>query len=312
MLKRDAHVEPPLAAAGGLLASPLAQLLRPRQAYKNLIVLAPLLFSGHAFDLGLWPRALAALAGFVALSAAVYAVNDVVDAARDRLHPVKRLRPVASGALRPVTATAAACVLGAVGLLLLFPLGRMTGLLGAGYVALQVLYTLFLKHVAIWDVLAIGLGFVVRALAGTTAIAVGPPTVWLIVCTFLFALHLALAKRRRELLILDRAGEHRPVLGIYTVPFVEQLLQATSAILLVAYALYTFTGTDPAMMVTLPFAFYGIFRFDWRIQQGRGGDETDVVLRDAPLLWNGLAWVLVVLAVQADLPQRLLAALEGR
>jgi 4-hydroxybenzoate polyprenyltransferase len=300
-----------LAAAGGITTSPLAQLLRPRQAYKNLIVLAPLLFSGHALDAALWPRALLALAGFVALSGAVYAVNDVVDAGRDRLHPIKRHRPVARGALPPAAATAAGCLLGAVGMLLLFPLGRTTGLLGAGYVALQVAYTLFLKHVLIWDTLAIGLGFVLRALAGTTAIAVGPPTVWLIVCTFLFALHLALAKRRRELLVLDRAGEHRPTLGLYTVPFVEQLMQATAAILLVAYALYTFTGTDPAMMVTLPFAFYGIFRFDWRIQQGRGGDETDVVLRDPPLLWNGLAWILVVLAVQADLPQRLLAAVEG-
>jgi 4-hydroxybenzoate polyprenyltransferase len=292
---------------------PLVQLLRPRQAYKNLIVLVPLLFSGHALDGRSWVPALEALAAFVALSGSVYAVNDVADAGRDRQHPVKCRRPVASGKLRPAAALGLATVLAGASLGVLWAINPKTGLLGAAYLAWQMAYTLGLKHVLVWDVLAIAIGFVLRALAGTTAIDVGPPTVWLVVCTFLFALHLALAKRRREILDLgaDGAG-HRPTLSLYTVPFVEQSMQSSTAILLVAYALYTFFGTDPFMMATLPFAFYGIFRLNWRVQaEGRPGDETDVVLRDPPLLWNAAAWILVVLAVQAHVPQSLLAWAEG-
>lgn len=298
------------------------QLLRPRQAAKSLIVLVPLVFSGHAFDPHAAARALAAFAGFVLVSMGVYCANDVLDAARDRLHPQKRHRPVASGAVSPATALLLAAATGAAGLGILASINGATLMWGITYILVQVAYNAGLKHVMLWDVLALAIGFVVRALAGTSAIAVGQPTVWLVVCTFLFALHLGLAKRRRELRVLQGdGGRHRASLAHYTVAYVESLMVATTAILLVAYSLYcvsnalsgagipgtstTAASASPAppalMLASLPFAFYGIFRFNWLVSRDANGDETDVILRDRATLVNAAAWLLVVAAARSEL-----------
>ncbi|MEK6985002.1 MAG: UbiA prenyltransferase family protein [Candidatus Thermoplasmatota archaeon] len=280
----------------------LVALLRPRQWYKNGIVLVPLLFSNNFANAALWPRAIVAVAAFCLLSSAAYCLNDVRDAARDRLHPVKRLRPVASGAVPAGVAALLGVVVAAAGLTLLAILNPATFALGVAYLALQVAYNLVLKQVFLWDLLAIAIGFVLRALAGSSALPV-PPSPWLIVCAFLLAFHLGLAKRRHELLVGADAA-HRPVLGLYTVAFVEQTLQVSTALLLAAYSLYTFFGASIAMMTTLPFAFYGVLRYNLLVHRRDGRDEAQMLLGDRAVIANALVWVLVVVAVQAGLAER--------
>ncbi len=290
---------------------PLLALLRPRQWYKNLLVLVPLLFSGHLGTTSFWPAVAATFLAFCALSGAVYASNDVVDAARDRAHPRKQHRPVASGAISPTLAIAFALLLAAAGLAALAWVNALTFTMGVAYLLLQCAYNGGVKRLLLWDAIAVAFGFVLRALAGTTALEIGPPTEWLIVCTFLFALYLALAKRRAELLHLEQgeggAEAHRPVLAAYNPAFVEQTMQTSATLLLMAYTLYTFFGPDKWLMFTLPFAFYGVFRHSWLVQAGRVADEAEAMWRDRALQANTALWVLTLLAVQAGWPQRFFA-----
>jgi 4-hydroxybenzoate polyprenyltransferase len=287
---------------------PLVALLRPRQWYKNLLVLVPLLFSGNLGNLAVWPRVGATLLAFCALSGSVYASNDVVDAERDRAHPRKRARPVASGAVRPATALALAAVLAVAGLATLASVNTVTFVMGVLYLVLQCVYNGALKRMLLWDAIGVAFGFVLRALAGTTAMELGPPTEWLIVCTFLFALYLALAKRRAELAHLgDDSGTHRPVLEAYRPDFTDQVMLACATLLLAAYSLYTFFGTTSWMMLTLPFAFYGVFRHLWLVEEGRVADEAEAMWRDRAIQANTALWIVVILAVQAGWPQAFFA-----
>jgi 4-hydroxybenzoate polyprenyltransferase len=290
---------------------PLLALLRPRQWYKNALVLVPLLFSGHLGTTAVWPEVAATFLAFCALSGAVYASNDVVDARRDRAHPRKRQRPVASGAVSPAAAIAFALALAAAGLAALVWVNALTFAMGVAYLLLQCAYNGALKRMLLWDAIAVAFGFVLRALAGTTALEIGPPTEWLIVCTFLFALYLALAKRRAEIIHLgDGDGEaeaHRPVLAAYNPAFVEQTMQTSATLLLMAYTLYTFFGPDKWLMLTLPFAFYAVFRHSWLVQAGAVADEAEAMWRDRALQVNTAAWVGAILAVQAGLPQAFFA-----
>lgn len=284
---------------------PLLRLMRPRQWYKNLVVFIPLLFSGNASNTVLWPPILVCFAAFCALSAAVYAANDVVDADRDRMHPRKKKRPIASGQVSPTAGVVLSILLTAVALLALAWLGPLALVLGATYLVLQVLYNGLLKRLVLWDAIAVAIGFVVRALAGSVAIDV-PSTEWLIVCTFLFALYLALAKRRHELLLTQddpKALESRPILGAYTVPFVEQTMQTSATLLLTAYSLYTFFGTDAWMMFTIPFAIYGVFRYSWLVHRRDLGDEAEMVFKDRATVVNAVLWLATIVAVKAGWPQ---------
>lgn len=299
---------------GRAFPSALLVLLRPRQWYKNVIVLVPLVFSGNLGTWSLWPAALVTLVAFCALSSAVYAANDVVDANRDREHPRKRHRPVASGVVAPATAIGLAFLLAAAGLAALVLVNPLTLAMGLLYLLLQALYNGLLKHLVLWDALGVSFGFVVRALAGTTALDVGPPTEWLIVCTFLFALYLALAKRSAELTLLQRDQQgagHRPVLAQYRPAFLDQAMQTSATLLLAAYSLYTFFGTTSWMMFTLPFAFYGVFRLSWLINEERVADEAEAILRDRPLQVNAFLWLLTAAAVLSGAPQAVVGWIEG-
>jgi 4-hydroxybenzoate polyprenyltransferase len=309
-LQANPSSPPPLTEAKSRLP-PLLALVRPRQWYKNALVFVPLLFSGNLGTQGLWlPVGLTFLA-FCALSGAVYAANDVADARRDRLHPRKRHRPVASGAVSPAVAVVLALVLAAAGLAAMAWVNALTFTAGVAYLLLQCAYNGALKRLLLWDVLAVAFGFVLRALAGTTALEIGAPTEWLIVCTFLFALYLALAKRRAELLHLGEgqgeADAHRPVLAAYSPSFVDQAMQTSATLLLMAYTLYTFFGPDKWLMFTLPFAFYGVFRHSWLVQQGLVADEAEAMWRDRGVQANVAFWIATILAVQAGAPQAFFA-----
>jgi 4-hydroxybenzoate polyprenyltransferase len=267
--------------------------LRPRQWTKNLLLFAGLLFADKLGDPSLWLDACLAFVAYCAASSASYLANDVRDAPHDREHPVKRLRPIASGELSAARALAlAACLTAAaLGGAALLGLGSLAFM--AAFLALQAAYSLRLKHVVLMDVLAIAALFVVRAAAGAEAVAVRISP-WLLICTGLLALFLALAKRRAELVLVG-ADETpgRPVLGGYSLALVDQLVSVVAASTVIAYSLYTFDVRDSrAMMVTIPFVVYGVFRYLLLLHRHDLGEEPEnVLLTDVPLILTLIAWV---------------------
>jgi 4-hydroxybenzoate polyprenyltransferase len=282
--------------------------LRPHQWTKNLFVLAALAFSKHLFDGDAVVRACAAFAAFCALSGAVYVVNDLVDVERDRVHPVKRRRPIASGALGVPAARAAAASLVAIGLLAARALGQGFLLCALAYLALNLAYSFGLKEVVILDVLAIAIGFVLRAVAGALAIQVVFSD-WLLVCTILVALFLALAKRRHELVTLPDAISHRAILAEYSPYLLDQMISVVTASCLTAYAFYTLAPETVAkyqtdrLALTIPFVLYGIFRYLYLVhRKEEGGSPTDLLLADRPLLVAVALWAVAVVAIVYGAP----------
>jgi 4-hydroxybenzoate polyprenyltransferase len=279
---------------------------------KNALVFAPLLFAKRLED----PHAVLAAAEtfviFCALSSAVYIVNDISDCSADREHPVKRLRPIAAGALSPVLAGTAGVVLAGSALIAAWAVAPVLGLASAAYLTLQVAYSLALKHILIVDALAVSAGFVLRAVAGGVAIPV-PISNWLLACTTLLALFLALAKRRHELTILaDGASRHRPILNEYNPYLLDQMISVVTASTVVAYATYT-TGAETAsklgtdrLALTIPFVLYGIFRYLYLVhRKDGGGNPSTLLLTDLPLLGCVSLWVLsVIVLVYTPLGQR--------
>jgi 4-hydroxybenzoate polyprenyltransferase len=275
--------------------------LRPEQWTKNLFVFAGVLFGGHLLDLPAMVRAFAAFAVFCALSGVVYIFNDLADRDGDQRHPLKRLRPIASGRLSPTTALVTAIVLGLVSLVAAVLLSPMFALVASAYVVLLVLYSLVLKHLVIIDALTIAAGFVLRAAAGAVAVFV-PISHWLLVCTTLLALFLVLSKRRHELTLLaDSATTHRPILEEYSPYLLDQMIAVVTASTLVAYSVYS-TSAETAerlnttrLGLTIPFVLYGIFRYLYLVHQKRaGGSPADLLLTDRPLLACVGLWALCV------------------
>jgi 4-hydroxybenzoate polyprenyltransferase len=291
-------------------ALPVAQLplgvslfrsLRPSQWTKNLIIFGGLLFGQRLLD---WPsilNALAAFAIFCGLSGVVYLINDVADRHADREHPVKKFRPIASGAVPVPVALGVAAVIATAALVGSFLLRPLFGVLAVSYLGLLALYSGPLKHIVIIDVLTIAIGFVLRAAAGAVAIDVAISH-WLYVLTILLALFLALSKRRHELVLLaDRAIGHRPILEEYSPYLLDQMISVVTASTLVAYAFYTISpetvakfGTD-YLGLTLPFPIYGIFRYLYlvHLKEG-GGNPAEMMLTDRPLLICVALWALAV------------------
>ncbi len=277
--------------------------LRPHQWTKNLVVLAALAFSKHLFDGDAVTRAALAFATFCALSGAVYILNDLVDLERDRLHPRKRTRPIASGELPVAAARASALLLVALGLLGASRLGPGFVACALAYLALNLAYSYVLKDVVILDVLAISLGFVLRAVAGALAIQVVFSD-WLLVCTILLALFLSLAKRRHELATLEDAAGHRQALAEYSPYLLDQMISVVTASCLTAYAFYTLApetvkkyGTD-RLALTIPFVIYGIFRYLYLVhRKEQGGNPSDVLLTDRPLLAAVGLWAVAVVLI---------------
>jgi len=278
--------------------------LRPEQWTKNLIVFAGLLFGRELHNSASLGRAVMAFAIFCLLSGVVYLVNDILDREADRLHPTKAKRPIASGALSPVTAGIAAAIIAAVALTAAFWLGLGFGVVALSYVVLQTLYSGPLKRIVILDVLAIAIGFVLRAAAGAVAINV-PISHWLLVVTILLALFLALSKRRHELVMLaDGAVSHRAILGEYSPYLLDQMISVVTASTLVAYIFYCISpettqkfGTE-LLGLTIPFPLYGIFRYLYLVHQREGGGSpSEMLTNDRPLLICVGLWALAVVLI---------------
>ena len=266
--------------------------LRPRQWTKNLLLFAGIVFAAKVGDLARWGEAFAAFAAYCAASSAAYLVNDVRDAEHDRLHPVKSSRPIARGELGRATALAIAAVLGAGAVALAAWLGLFSLLLLLAFLSLQAAYTLLLKEIVLIDVMAIGALFVIRAAAGAEAVRV-PISPWLLLCTALLALFLGLAKRRGELVLAAADGTPgRPVLSAYSLELVDQLVSVVAASTVIAYSLYTFSARDSkAMMATIPFVLFGVFRYLLLVHRRDLGEEPEqVLLTDWPILACVALW----------------------
>jgi 4-hydroxybenzoate polyprenyltransferase len=277
--------------------------LRPRQWVKNLFVFAALIFGQKVATPAAAP-ALEAFAIFCALSGAMYLFNDVADREKDRRHPQKRHRPVASGRLSAGAAVAVGAVLvaGSLGLAVTLSVGFL--LTALAYVLLLTAYSLWLKHLVIVDVLVVAAGFVLRAVAGGVAIDV-EVSGWLLICTILIALFLALGKRRHEYLALGgEAAAHRPILAEYSAGLLDQMIAVVTASTVTAYALYTMSPETVAkfhthlLPLTLPFVLYGIFRYLYLLYRKElGGNPSELFLNDRALLVNTLAWIVAVLVI---------------
>ena len=296
----------------GLLgaAKPLLLSTRPKQWTKNLIIYFALFFTiNEAWDLDdlgamatLFGKSTMAFVLFSALSGAVYLVNDVFDVDRDRQHPRKRFRPIPSGQLSVSAAWTAAATLAITAMSLSFVLEPIFALVSLIYLGTMVAYTLLLKRIVLLDVFSISAGFVLRAAAGAAVLQV-PISPWLYICTGLGALFIALAKRRSELALAgDQAGKQRDSLERYTPAFLDQLIAVMAPSTLLAYTLYTFTAANlpdnHAMMLTIPFVAYGLFRYMYLVHvEKRGENPEDIVLSDVPLIVCMVLWLAAAASV---------------
>tara|TARA_A100001037_G_C15144501_1_gene635537 strand:- start:614 stop:1507 length:894 start_codon:yes stop_codon:yes gene_type:complete len=282
----------------------LLSALRPKQWIKNGFVLAALVFSRHLFDLDYVLTAVTAAIVFVALSGAVYLINDIFDRENDLKHPKKRLRAIASGRLPVSVAIAAAVVLVASALYTAFGIDTRFGVVSAVYWVLHLAYSSVLKHVVILDVMIIASGFLLRAAGGAYAIDVSISS-WFILCTMLLALFLGFVKRRQEIALLeDGAGEHRKILDDYDLRFLDQAISIVTAGSILAYALYTMSpevaeklGTEH-LNLTVPFVVYGMLRYLYVVyKKGEGGDTASTLMSDIPLIVNGVLWLATLVAI---------------
>ena len=283
--------------------SALWAALRPYQWVKNLVIFAAPVFSQQIHLPGQALRSVAAFAAFCALSSAGYLFNDLRDRDEDRAHPVKCRRPLASGAVTPGLARTASLALLSGGLLGAAALGQAFFQAALLYVILQLAYSLALKEAVVLDVLAISVGFVLRALAGAFAVGVAF-TNWLVVCSLFLALFLALGKRRGELVRMDQGhGNRRMVLTHYTPELLDALLIISASSALLTFTIYTCSPETVARLgadklyLTLPFVVYGLFRYFWLVHEGRSEDPSRALLRDLPLAATVLAWGVVSLAL---------------
>ena len=278
--------------------------MRPEQWLKNGFVLAPIVFSGLVGDPDAWLRTMLAVAAFCAASSAVYLVNDVIDREADRSHPIKQNRPIASGEVSVATAMTVAVILVASALAISVWLGGWFPVVLIAYVVLVLLYSAVLKRAVFLDVLVVAAGFVLRVVGGAVAIDV-PVSAWILVVAYLLALYLALGKRRSELVLLGaEAGNHRVVLGHYTLPMVDQAISVVLGATVLAYALYTVAPDTVAkvgsegLLATVPIVLYGLFRYLYLLHRHElGGSPTRALLTDRPLLVCVVIWLAVAAAV---------------
>lgn len=282
----------------------LVRLARPTQWLKNGILLAPLIFAGEITNRGKVIEALVATAIFCALSSAIYFFNDIVDCEKDKLHPLKKERPIASGSISKTTALVFMIIVIVAGLAAAWLVNMSFLAMAIAFTGLNLLYTIWLKNVVIVDAMTVAISFVIRAYAGAFAIDV-PISKWLVINTLALALFLAFGKRRHELVFLEEsAAAHRKSLIKYSPYLLDQLIGVVTPTVVVMYMLYSFSpevsnklGTEN-LFLTIPFVVYGIFRYLYLIhREDKGGSPTKVLLTDAPILVTVVLWILTVIVV---------------
>ncbi len=275
--------------------------LRPHQWVKNVFVFAALIFSRNLLQTDLLFQSLMAFMAFSLTASSIYLINDVADYERDRLHPKKSKRPIASDKVKRPTAVFMSIIVATLGLGLAWYLNRATGIVLTIYGVMNLAYSFRLKHIVLLDVFIIAAGFLLRVTAGAFAIGV-PVSPWLLLCTFFVALFLAFCKRRHELVSLgDDAAAHRGILAEYSTPFIDKMVSALASMTVMSYALYTIDpsviarlGTD-GLLMTLPIVLLGVFRYLYLVhQRQQGGSPTEIVLRDHSIQAIAILYLAVV------------------
>ncbi len=282
----------------------ILKAMRPRQWTKNAFIFAALVFDRKLLDLNALKQTALAFILFCLLASSVYLINDIIDRESDRNHPVKKNRPIASGKLPVKIALAVGIFLLLVSLTGAFFLSRGFLVIALVYFVLNIFYSKWLKHMPLIDVLVIAACFVLRVAAGVSVIEVQRFSPWLYVVTTLLALYLGFGKRRAELAVLvnDNPQSHRKVLSGYSIGLIDQLITIVSATTIIAYSLYTFSAPNlpenHAMMLTIPFVLYGIFRYLYLINiHDAGGEPEEILLRDRPIQVTVLLWGLTVMII---------------
>ncbi|MFH1761463.1 MAG: decaprenyl-phosphate phosphoribosyltransferase [bacterium] len=276
--------------------------LRPEQWLKNIVVFAALIFSAQLTNVNSLILTAAGFCVFCMLSSAIYLFNDICDRERDLNHPVKKLRPIASGAVSVSMAGTIAVILILIGLISALLINKTFLLAASCFLLLNIFYSLALKQIVIIDVMSIAMGFVIRAVAGGYAIKVHISP-WLVLCTFLLALFLGLSKRRHEFILLDQgASEHRKLLKEYSPYFLDQMISIVTTSTLILYILYTMLGELKVKMnvqnleLTIPFVLYGIFRYLYLVhKKSEGGSPARTFFHDPSLLINVILWSVVAI-----------------
>jgi 4-hydroxybenzoate polyprenyltransferase len=278
--------------------------MRPRQWTKNAFIFAALVFDRKLLNLHAFLQTLAAFVLFCLLSSSVYLINDILDRESDRAHPIKKNRPIASGNLPVSLALATGIFLLLVSLTGAFLLSHGFFFISLVYFTLNLIYSKWLKHIPIIDVLVIASCFVLRVAAGVSVIEVQRFSPWLYVVTTLLALYLGFGKRRAELAVLvnDSPQSHRKVLSGYSIQFIDQLITVVSATTIISYSLYTFSAPNlpenHSMMLTIPFVLYGIFRYLFLINKhNAGGEPEEILLKDRPIQLTVLLWGVAVMVI---------------
>jgi 4-hydroxybenzoate polyprenyltransferase len=281
----------------------LFRTMRPKQWTKNVFVLAALVFDKKLFAPHFLFNALAAFGLFCAISSAVYLVNDLADVEKDRLHPAKRNRPLAAGQLAPGAAIVAALVLILASMVLSYLLDPQFAIIAGAYLLLMILYSFWLKNIVVIDVLTVAAGFVLRVAAGVVVVQAARFSPWLYLCMVFGALFIAISKRRHELVLLnENANAHRSIFDEYNLALLDDMIRMVTASTAMAYSLYTFSAPNlpgnHAMMLTIPFVLYALFRYMYLVQvKGKGGAPEDLILEDKPLLLAIALWGLVAIAL---------------
>lgn len=282
--------------------------MRPKQWTKNALLFAGIIFSQH---LGETNRLLSALSGFIifcGLSSVIYIFNDLHDVESDRMHPLKRKRPIASGDLPVPLAWTIAGVLAVVSLTWAFSINLRFGSISLAYFVLMLLYTTTIKHMVILDLMVVAIGFVIRAIAGVLVIELPgeslPITEWFITCVMFLALFIVICKRRHEILLLSGdARHHRPVLEHYSAPFLDQMVSLATTATVMSYALYAILGVPKSprshlMVYTVPFVLYGICRYLYLVyRRDEGGAPENLLLQDWSLLVNVVLWLIAIMLI---------------
>ena len=272
------------------------KLLRPKQWIKNSFVIAPLVFAKHVFEYNYFIKVIAAFILFCCISSCVYILNDIIDCEKDRLHPKKKNRPIASGIIGKIEGIILIAVLLPLVLFVSFYIDLYFGFVILVYFINNMLYSFIVKHVVILDVMSIALGFLLRVIGGALVIRVYISP-WILLCTLLLSLFLGFSKRRNELVVLEKGAEnHRKILEEYSLEFIDNMLSIVTASTVMAYSLYTFSTNNGNynMMLTIPFVLYGIFRYQYIIyKKNEGGSPEETVLSDIPLIMSIVLWGIV-------------------
>lgn len=276
-------------------------LLRPAQWIKNVFVFPALVFGARRDDPQAILLSLAAFGIFCMLAGAVYAFNDMRDYREDAHHPTKRKRPVASGAISPLTAGVLSIVLSIVAIVASMRISHGFALTASCFLALNLFYSVWGKYRVLLDVILIAMGFVMRALSGAQAIEV-PVSAWLIICTFTLCLFLGFGKRRCELAVMESNGQaaaHRATLARYNPALLGHFLSTSGGIAIITFLLYTLDPSTSfhSLIFTTPLVFYAIFRYATVIELGERTGPTDILIRDRPFLWTALVWTAMTVSL---------------